>query len=136
MIDLLFICLSFVLLRSFAAFCDLAWSFCDIFAMLCDFLWSSAIFCGLLRLLRSSANFRYRSKFLLRSSANFFNLLRSSAGFCGLLRSSVVFFNWFDVSFRSLPQSSEIAILSENVILSAMTIANTNQPIDRQLNDR
>ena len=90
LIDLLFICLSFVLLRSFAVSCNRSRSFCDIFALLCDFLRSSAIFYALLRLVRSSANLCYRSNFLLRSSANFFNLLRSSADFLRFLLFAVV----------------------------------------------
>ena len=84
------------LLRSFAR------SFCNIFAILCDFLRSSAIFCGLLRLLQSSANFRS----IEISAAIFcelFDILRSSADFCSLLRPSAVFLNGFNSSLNQKP---------------------------------
>ena len=125
LINLLFICLSFVLLRSFVVFYSRSRSFCAIFALLWDFLQSFfSIFYSLLRLLRSSANLSIEifSAIFLRTSLIFCGFSRD---YCDLLRSSVVFFNWFDISFCSLSQSSEIAILSENVILSKMTIANT-----------
>ena len=129
LIDLLFICFSFVLLRSFAVFCDLAPYFCDIFAILCDFLRSYAIFCGLLRLSADFCDFSLSIEVSSAIFCNFFYILRCSACFCGLLRSSAVFLDWFNISFCSLPQSSASAVLSEKVILSAMTVANTYQSI-------